>query len=81
MRLRPEESSPEKSSGTGDQRQAVHGAGHVPQGVEDPVRRDQRLALTHDAAADGGQDIPDLQRNAAESRTAVSMATTAAVLT
>lgn len=60
QRLRSEGPNPEKRCGTGNQRQAVHGAGGVPQGVEDPVGRNQRLGLTHDAAAHRSQDLQDL---------------------
>lgn len=45
---------------TGDERQTVHGAGGVSQRVQDSVCRDQRLGLTHDAAAHRVQDLVDL---------------------
>ena len=38
-------------SGTSNEWQAVHGAGGVSQSIQDPVRRNQLLRLTHDATA------------------------------
>ena len=50
------------STRTGDEGHAVHGAGGVPQCVEDAVRWDQRLSLTHDHTAHCLQDGPHLER-------------------
>lgn len=41
----------EQRVGTSDQRQAVHGAGGVPQSVQDSICRNQPLCLTHNATA------------------------------
>ena len=49
------------STGTGDEGQAFHSAGGVPQGIEDAVRWDQRDSLTHDPTAHLRQNGPQLE--------------------
>ena len=49
------------STSTGDEGQAFHSAGDVPQGVEDAVRWDQRVSLTHHHTAQLRQNGPQLE--------------------
>ena len=56
------------STCTSDEGQAVHGAGGVPQRIEDAVRWDQRLSLTHDHTAHCLQDGLHLERESERER-------------